>query len=377
MTATAQLSAGPDDTITSGVAVNLTATYGEIATGVVTADDGVEGPFPIGFSFSFYGTIFTEFYIGANGWISFSENLNSKGVRELLIPSSLFSSPKNVICGPFADFNPIQAGSPYIFYRTIGQAPARKLVVMWCQVPLFKCEDLKGTIKATFQIVLNEGANTVENHIYEKPICANNNVNFATLGVQNSTGSIGTTVPGRNHTVWEVTVPEAWRYTPTSIDSFQVAPIPFRLEPITPGEKIDYVWYNGSEQVGAGQTITVSPNETTQYIVIATLCNGEKFTDTVTVFVKPNLPNAFTPNGDGLNDYFRITGIPPDNITRFNIEIFDRWGQMVFHSSNILDSWDGTLNGQPCPPGLYAWVMFWEDVKKTRITNKGTIMLIR
>jgi gliding motility-associated-like protein len=371
----AQLDAGPNDTINSGVAVTLTATYGEIATGIVTSDDGVEGPFPIGFTLSFYGTIFNEFYIGANGWISFAPNPNSKGIRELLIPSSLFSSPKSCICGPFVDLNPIQAGSPYIFYLTIGQAPSRKLVVMWCQVPLFGCEDTK---IATFQIVLNEGSNTIENHIFTKPYCDNPSViKEATLGVQNSTGLFGTTVPGRNHTIWEVTTPEAWKYTPTSIDSFQVSSIPFHLEPIVPGEKISYTWYTGSDYLAEGQSVTVAPKETTQYKVIATLCSGEKFTDSLTVFVIPNIPNAFSPNGDGINDKFNIVGIPPENITRFNIEIYDRWGQMVFHSDDIQDSWDGKRDGMPCPVGVYAWVMYWEDNNKTKITNKGTITLVR
>ncbi|HTX88315.1 MAG TPA: gliding motility-associated C-terminal domain-containing protein [Bacteroidales bacterium] len=371
----AQLDAGPNDTITSGVAVTLTATYGEIATGVTTSDDGVEGPFPIGFSFSFYGNIFDQFYIGANGWISFSPNLNSKGVRGILLPSLDPNTPKNCICGPFMDLNPISAGSPYIFYLTIGQAPNRKLVVMWCQTPLFQCEN---SDFATFQIVLDEGSNTIENHIYVKPTCQEPNATHeATQGIQNSIGTFGTTVPGRNHTVWEVTVPEGWKYTPTSIDSFQVAPVPFRLEPIVPGEKITYAWYQGSDFLGDGPTVTVAPNATTQYKVIATLCNGEQFTDSVTVVVLPNLPNAFSPNGDGLNDKFRVIGIPPENITKFNIEIYDRWGQMVFHSNDIEDSWDGKQDGQPCPVGLYAWVMYYETDSKTKITNKGTVMLVR
>ena len=196
----AQLDAGPNDTITSGVAVTLTANYGEIATGVTISDDGVEGPYPIGFSFSFYGNIFTQFYIGANGWISLSPNPNSAGVRSILLPSLDPNTPKNCICGPFMDLNPIQAGSPYIYYLTVGQAPTRKLVVMWCQTPLFQCET---TDVATFQIILNEGSNTVENHIFVKPVCNSANATReATQGIQNSLGTFGTTVPGRNHTIW-------------------------------------------------------------------------------------------------------------------------------------------------------------------------------
>ncbi|MEI6850205.1 MAG: hypothetical protein WCK29_04145 [archaeon] len=75
----AQLSAGVDDTINPGVPVTLTATYGMVGLPVNITDDGVEGPFPIGFEFSFFGTKYTQFYIGANGWISFTSNPNYKG----------------------------------------------------------------------------------------------------------------------------------------------------------------------------------------------------------------------------------------------------------------------------------------------------------
>lgn len=372
-TAHAQLDAGPDDTINPGVPVTLTATYGEIANSLMIDDDGVEGPFPIGFSFSFFGSVYTEFYIGANGWISFSPNVNASGTRQAFaVPSAADYNPRNCILGPFQDMNPLQAGSPYLFYLTVGNAPDRKLVVMWCQVPMYWCV----TSYATFQIVLNEGSNTIENHIADKPPCLDWLDNLATLGVQNSTGFVGYAVPGRNASSWEATE-EGWQYTPTSVDSFQIASIPFRLEPIVPGDKIDWAWFQGSEQISDQQSITVTPKETTVYLVEVTLCNGQQFTDTVTVTVLPNIPDAFSPNGDGLNDKFRIIGIPPENITRFNLEIYDRWGQLIFHSTNILDSWDGFYKGEICPAGVYPWVMYWEDDKKIRKTNKGTVTLVR
>src|SRR5512138_1006816 len=77
-----QFSAGRDDTINPGVPVTLTATYGLIGNGITISDDDVDGPFPIGFSFSYFGNIYTEFYIGANGWISFSPNPNAAGTRQ-------------------------------------------------------------------------------------------------------------------------------------------------------------------------------------------------------------------------------------------------------------------------------------------------------
>jgi gliding motility-associated-like protein len=95
------------------------------------------------------------------------------------------------------------------------------------------------------------------------------------------------------------------------------------------------------------------------------------------VYVHQNIPNAFTPNNDGLNDSFRILGLPPENITQFNLQIFDRWGQVVFETNNIEAAWDGTYKGKPCPAEVYTWVIYYETSKKTKLSNKGQVMLIR
>src|SRR5690606_14999924 len=65
-----------------------------------------------------------------------------------------------------------------------------------------------------------------------------------------------------------------------------------------------------------------------------------------------DIPNAFTPNGDGQNDYFFPRQLLTENISRFNMEVFNRWGQVVFET-NRLDGrgWDGRLNGKQQPLG--------------------------
>jgi gliding motility-associated-like protein len=371
-----QLSAGSNDTINPGVPVTLTATYGLTGIGVpsqATSEDWVTGPFQIGFDFSFFGNRYSLFYIGANGWISFSPNPNASGIREpVAIPSSADYSPKNCIMGPFQDLYPMMDGSPYIFYQTIGTAPNRKLVVMWCECPLYIC--VSSTV--TFQIVLNEENNSIENHIYHKPACPENYGNRATLGLQDISGFTGFSVPGYNASSWTADM-VAWRYTPTSVDSFQIASIPYNLQPITPGDKISYRWYEGSEVISDQQSLVVTPGVTTTYRAWCSLCNGEEFTDEVTIYVIPYIPNAFTPNGDGLNDEFRIVGLPPDNITRYNLQIFNRWGQVVFSSGDIREAWDGKMKGEYCPEGDYIWVIFYENNKKTRTSNKGIITILR
>lgn len=371
-----QFSVGSNDTVNPGVPVTLNAVYGLIGVGVPSLpdhEDWVQGPFQIGFDFSFFGIRYSVFYIGANGWISFSPNPNASGIRDpIAIPSSADYSPKNCILGPYQDLNPTMEGSPYIFYQTIGTAPKRKLVVMWCECPMYNCAGAT----VTFQIVLNEENNSIENHIYRKPSCPDHFGNKATLGLQNISGYIGFSVPGHNATSWTADT-VAWKYSPTSVDSFQVAPIPYHLQPMTPGTKISYRWYEGREFLSDQQSLVVTPLHTTTYQAWCTLCNGEEFTDEMTVFVVPLIPNAFTPNGDGLNDTFMILGLPPENITRFNLQIFNRWGQMVFSSNNILQGWDGTMKGEICPEGDYTWVIFYEDNDRTKTSNKGLVTLLR
>jgi len=372
-----QLDAGPNDTINPGVPVTLTATYGNPGIPVFLNDDDVIGPFPIGFSFRFFGNNFSEFYIGANGWISFTPNPNSAGVRNpKAVPITDNTYPKNVIMGPWIDLHPTIFDT-YVFYLTTGDAPNRQLVVMWCQVPMFSQNpnDCKDSI-ATFQIILHEGNNTIEDQVLTKKRCEVWWDNRATMGVQNGNGTIGFAVPGRNNTSFTISK-EGWLYTPVSVDSFAVAPIPFHMQPMVPGNKIVYNWYEGSEPISTDQTITVAPNETTWYYVYLDLCSGIVLKDSVLVVVRAPIPNAFTPNGDGKNDYFRIFGTPPENITKYNFQIYDRWGQRIFSTTNIEEGWDGTSKGQYCPAGVYVWEIFYEDSKKTRVTNRGTVMLIR
>jgi gliding motility-associated-like protein len=88
------------------------------------------------------------------------------------------------------------------------------------------------------------------------------------------------------------------------------------------------------------------------------------------------LPNAFTPNGDGLNDYFYpINAFKADN---FDFTVYDRWGKIVYHSNDWTQKWDGKLKGEPQPSGVYVWTFnyTYRDTGK-KYALKGTVMLIR
>lgn len=91
-----------------------------------------------------------------------------------------------------------------------------------------------------------------------------------------------------------------------------------------------------------------------------------------TVFV----PNAFTPNNDGLNDVFRIlNGVKTQN---FNLKIFNRWGQPVFESKDWKQGWDGRFKGTLQPTGNFVWFMKYIDTRTNKpVERKGDVTLIR
>jgi gliding motility-associated-like protein len=96
------------------------------------------------------------------------------------------------------------------------------------------------------------------------------------------------------------------------------------------------------------------------------------------VVVSPSIvlyiPNAFTPNGDGLNDIFQAKGY---YIEKFDMWIFDRWGEEIFHSDDLLKGWDGTLKGKMSENGVYTWKVIAIDVQKKRHLLTGHVVLIK
>jgi hypothetical protein len=87
------------------------------------------------------------------------------------------------------------------------------------------------------------------------------------------------------------------------------------------------------------------------------------------------IPNAFTPNGDGLNDVFKA--IAPGIQQTSYFRIFNRWGQLMFETKNATKGWDGTYMGVMQPPGVYVWVIKGLDVSQKVIELRGTVTLIR
>ena len=88
------------------------------------------------------------------------------------------------------------------------------------------------------------------------------------------------------------------------------------------------------------------------------------------------VPSAFTPNGDGKNDFlYPLNAYKADNV---NFNVYNRYGQLVFHTNNWQNKWDGTIGSQPAAPGTYVWFFSYthHDTGKPYLL-KGTTVLIR
>jgi gliding motility-associated-like protein len=97
---------------------------------------------------------------------------------------------------------------------------------------------------------------------------------------------------------------------------------------------------------------------------------------TVFDFCTTDIPTAFTPNGDGLNDNFGPhNAVKADN---YQFRIYNRWGQLIFESKDWKKRWDGKLNGIIQGTGTYVWMLTYthRDTGQ-KLLKKGTVTLIR
>ncbi|MEP6682933.1 MAG: gliding motility-associated C-terminal domain-containing protein [Parafilimonas sp.] len=88
------------------------------------------------------------------------------------------------------------------------------------------------------------------------------------------------------------------------------------------------------------------------------------------------VPSAFTPNGDGLNDYlYPLNAYKADNL---EFKVYNRWGQMVFETKDWTKKWDGRVNGNPQAAGTYVWMLHYTNRDTGQLFSlKGTTVLIR
>jgi large repetitive protein len=115
-----------------------------------------------------------------------------------------------------------------------------------------------------------------------------------------------------------------------------------------------------------------NPNVTTTYTVTYTSELGCSATDQVTVTVFTSIPTGFTPNGDGTNDFWNIPN--SDLYPNMEVNIYNRWGNIIFESIGYKEPWDGTRNGKDLPTATYYYVIDYKDGSEAL---NGTVTIIR
>lgn len=86
------------------------------------------------------------------------------------------------------------------------------------------------------------------------------------------------------------------------------------------------------------------------------------------------IPNAFTPNGDGLNDVFGAAG---EGISEFTMQVFNRWGNLVFETNDMRRQWDGTYKGEKAELGVYVYQVMAKGPKSYMIKRQGSVTLVQ
>lgn len=149
-----------------------------------------------------------------------------------------------------------------------------------------------------------------------------------------------------------------------------------------------YEWFpqDGTVSPTTGSTVTATPDEEGDYIYeVEVTQNGcmqvveielrvdDPICDPENIFV----PNAFTPNGDNMNDVMRVRSKFAEQITEFRFIIHNRWGQEVYESRDINDSWDGTSEGDDLEPDVYGYWLRVVCPAGEELIQQGNITILR
>jgi gliding motility-associated-like protein len=146
---------------------------------------------------------------------------------------------------------------------------------------------------------------------------------------------------------------------------------------LSPSGGTSYVWSpSGGLSCSACENPYASPTSTTTYTVTVTDANGCSASDDVTVIVDAVfvlfIPDAFSPNGDGNNDILFVRGA---GIMEFEFKLYDRWGEMIFSTTELNTGWDGTNKGKALNTGVFVYAIEGKYLNGENFSQKGNITL--
>ena len=166
---------------------------------------------------------------------------------------------------------------------------------------------------------------------------------------------------------------------PSSIGYYVASPITFTAA--TGPYNVRFYWSADSQAADTGLTYTISYLQKGSYCVYLRVESELGCVDTAVYCFEVSgyvllIPNAFTPNGDGVNDVFRIIGYGMEYL---ELTIFDRWGQQIYATRGTEQvQWDGTKGGTAVPEGAYVYLVRYKLVDKEGVEYRsGTVTLLR
>lgn len=273
-----------------------------------------------------------------------------------------------------------------------------------CQGECITVSNNSSTSAINFEWTFQDATPATYNGANPGPICFNTPGTFAiTLTVSNTFGS--------NQTSQTINVGETPSVTATLSDTLNGAFVAIDDTTINmyqeaylfasgtpPGGTM--VWYpsgNISDSLlpDINDSLVVTPFYDTYYVVSYSTPEGCTSYDTVLVSVVfqdsvvVSLPNSFSPNGDDLNDVFRIlTNVDADQnfengfyeggaIVEVDFRIFDRYGQMIFRTTDPHEGWDGTYKGKAVNTGAYYYLLEYRRIDGVSASMKGDVTLFR
>ena len=183
------------------------------------------------------------------------------------------------------------------------------------------------------------------------------------------------------------TIHSSVQINPSPLAEFEYGPIPIDIdEPFAEFKNFSEYHNHSIWSLGDGTIIenqnefTHRYNDTGKYVVQLSIENEYGCVDSTQkiVYINPvfsiYIPNAFTPDEDQLNDYFGPY-LRGGGWSRFEIHIFDKWGEKIFEEENIM--WDGKINEQYCPNGTYSYTIIAYDYLQKPHKRVGSFSLIR
>jgi len=251
--------------------------------------------------------------------------------------------------------------------RYVGSPPGRSVSVTASSAQIcegtpvtFTANVINGDVGTSYQWLVN-GANTGPND----PVFTTSNLKDGDIINCAVTTGGGCGIPNTGFDIKMTVGP----YPTISLNPSEkiLAGTSVQLNPTVTGNIASYVW---TPATGLSDPYSpnplASPTETTTYQLKVTTDIGCDATAGVTVNVthQINIPNAFTPNGDGINDLWNIAYL--SNYTKCTVNIYDRYGSLVFQSIGYGKPWNGTYNGKKAPVGEYYYVIDLKDGSKPR-----------